>query len=128
MESADGMDVMTSPAETKRRQGFANRRCRRCFRLAREGRIYCEVHLKELSPHALSSTQDLLGALEELTEAARELLWDWESRTRRKVRRVAVNGRSANRLRNAARRAQDVLVPTENRDPVTGELDRRYRE
>ena len=30
------MDVMTSPAETKRRRGFANRRCRRCFRLARE--------------------------------------------------------------------------------------------
>lgn len=89
-------------------------RCRRCFRLARHGRIYCDVHLGDLSPYAATSVSELVKALEELTEASHALLWDWESRRRRDKRAPRVNGPEANLLRGALRYAQDVLLPSEN--------------
>ena len=89
-------------------------RCRRCFRLARHGKIYCDIHLGELSPYAATSVSELMKALEDLTEVAHALMWDWESRRRRGKRGPRVNGPEADRLRGALRYAQDVLLPPEN--------------
>lgn len=50
------------------------------------------------------------AALENLTAAARELLWEWETRTRRGMPRQKHTSPSAVRLRAALRQAESRLV------------------
>jgi hypothetical protein len=75
--------------------------------------LLCRVHLRTPLPERQLFDY---GAFEELTAATHDLLWEIESRARRRVRTPMATHSTLERARLAVRRAQDCLLPTQTEE------------
>lgn len=83
-----------------------------CPYLAKAG-DYCLMHSRmPVPPKKEPRRLEEMGvkALEEVVHAARDLLWEWELRTRRGMSRQAHTSPTAVRLKHAVRRGENTLT------------------
>lgn len=85
------------------------RKCRTpgCLYSVKQGRL-CHVCLREMLIGNLDERAS--EVFEELTAAARGLLWEWERRSRRGIRNIKLDSPYVERLQIALRQSEDILI------------------